>query len=302
VIYASAPGKLNLFFEVGPLRPDGYHSVTSIYQALEIRQRVGVTPSETWVVETTGELPPEQLDRVPKDELNLCVVAAKALASYCQIGNPQPMRFETYKQVPVAAGLAGGSADAAASLLALNEAWSLGLDFAQLTQVASKVGSDVPFSLLGGTALGTDSGIELEKLDDLKQLHVVLLVSPVGLRTKQVFSVFDQMFPEGDISVESGKAFEKVTSGKLLGKNSLAAPATRLRAELSAYQELIPGTRGYLSGSGPTIYFVSSDKSEATSWSSRLRSLGHFIIQTTTSRRGAELEESWLQNAKKLQA
>lgn len=289
MIYASAPGKLNLFFEVGPLRPDGYHSVTSIYQALEIRQRVGVTPSDHWVVETTGELPQEQLDRVPKDELNLCVVAAKALANFCEIENPQPMRFETYKQVPVAAGLAGGSADAAASLLALNEAWSLDLDFAQLTRVASKVGSDVPFSLLGGTALGTDTGIELEKLDDLEQLHVVLLVSPVGLSTKQVFSVFDQMFPQGDISVESGKAFEQVTSGNLLGKNSLAAPALHLRSELSEYQELIPETRGYLSGSGPTIYFVSSDKSEATSWSNRLRSLGYFTIQTTTSTRGAEL-------------
>ena len=117
MIYASAPGKLNLFFEVGPLRPDGYHSVISIYQALAIRQRVGVEPHSKWDVITEGDLPQQQLDLVPKDEKNLCVIAAKALAEYAGIANPQPMRFLTHKQVPVAAGLAGGSADAAASLI-----------------------------------------------------------------------------------------------------------------------------------------------------------------------------------------
>lgn len=290
MIYASAPGKLNLFFEVGPLRPDGYHSVISIYQSLAIRQRVGVEPHSKWEVITKGDLPQQQLDLVPKDEKNLCVIAAKALAEYAGISNPQPMRFLTHKQVPVAAGLAGGSADAAASLIALNEAWELELTNGQLQEVASKVGSDVPFSLLGGTALGLDTGIELEALEDLPTLQVVLLISAIGLSTKEVFGKFDQMFPKGDITVDPKGAIAAVNAGSNLGKNSLLAPALSLRPELAEYQSLIANTSGHLSGSGPTIYFVTKEASEASDWASQLRDLGHLVIQTTTSNRGANLE------------
>lgn len=290
MIYASAPGKLNLFFEVGSLRQDGYHSVISIYQALAIRQRVAVEPHTNWEVITEGDLPKQQLDLVPKDEKNLCVVAAKALAQYVGIKNPQPMRFKTYKQVPVAAGLAGGSADAAASLLALNEAWKLALSKKELQAVASQVGSDVPFSLLGGTALGLDTGIELQPLDALPTLQVVLLISPIGLSTKEVFSKFDQLFPDGDISSAPAEAIQAVKAGKGLGKNSLLRPALALRPELSDYQSLLNGTSGFLSGSGPTVYFVTEDVNLANSWSEQLRDQGHLVIHTTTSNRGANLE------------
>ena len=290
MIYASAPGKLNLFFEVGPLRQDGYHSVISIYQSLTIRQRVGVETHTKWEVITEGDLPQQQLDLVPKDEKNLCVIAAKALAQYAGITDPQPMRFHTYKQVPVAAGLAGGSADAAASLIALNEAWNLALSEQDLRKVASKVGSDVPFSLLGGTALGLDTGIELQPLDQLPTLQVVLLISPIGLSTKEVFAKFDQLFPEGDITTAPAEAIEKVKEGEGLGKNSLLQPALALRPELSKYQSLLDGTSGFLSGSGPTIYFVTQDVNLATRWSEELRKLGHLVIHTTTSNRGANLE------------
>lgn len=290
MIYASAPGKLNLFFEVGPLRQDGFHSVISIYQALTIRQRVGVETHTKWEVITEGDLPQQQLDLVPKDEKNLCVIAAKALAQYAGITDPQPMRFHTYKQVPVAAGLAGGSADAAASLIALNEAWNLALSEQDLQKVASKVGSDVPFSLLGGTALGLDTGIELQTLDELPTVQVVLLISPIGLSTKEVFAKFDHLFPEGDITTAPVEAIEKVKEGEGLGKNSLLQPALALRPELSKYQSLIDGTSGFLSGSGPTIYFVTQDVNLATRWSEELRKLGHLVIHTTTSNRGANLE------------
>ena len=290
MIYASAPGKLNLFFEVGPLRQDGYHSVISIYQALTIRQRVGVETHTKWEVITEGDLPQQQLDLVPKDEKNLCVIAAKALAQYAGITDPQPMRFHTYKQVPVAAGLAGGSADAAASLIALNEAWNLALSEQDLRKVASKVGSDVPFSLLGGTALGLDTGIELQPLDQLPTLQVVLLISPIGLSTKEVFAKFDHLFPDGDITTAPAEAIEKVKEGEGLGRNSLLQPALALRPELSKYQTLLDGTSGFLSGSGPTIYFVTQDVNLATRWSEELRKLGHLVIHTTTSNRGANLE------------
>lgn len=289
MIYASAPGKLNLFFEVGALRADGYHPVISIYQSLAIRQRVGVEFSDRWEVTTTGNLPKQQLDRVPIDESNLCVIAAKALAEYAGIETVQPMKFFTHKEVPVAAGLAGGSADAAASLLALNEAWKLNLDFQQLSQVASKVGSDVPFSLLGGTALGLDTGIELQSLDSLPELHVVLLVSPIGLSTREVFQTFDQMFPSGDINHSAQTVVAGLSTMQRIGKNSLLQPALRLRSELDQYQHLIPGTTGYLSGSGPTIYFLTQDRNQALDWNEKLKNLGHFTILTSTAKTGATL-------------
>lgn len=290
MIYASAPGKLNLFFEVGALRPDGYHSVTSVYQALAIRQTVGVEPSNKWEVITQGDLPQAQLDLVPKDETNLSVVAAKALADFAGISNPQPMRFHTFKQVPVAAGLAGGSADAAAALLALNSAWELGLDDIQLRKVASKVGSDVPFSLLGGTALGLDTGIELEKLSDLPTMQVVLLVSPIGLSTKEVFARFDELFPDGDLVADPADAISGVRAGSKIGKNSLLEPAISLRPELVEFQNLLPGTVGHLSGSGPTIYFVTNSVQQASDWQQQLSDLGHFAIHTTTASHGAEAQ------------
>lgn len=290
MIYASAPGKLNLFFEVGPLRSDGYHSVISVYQALSIRQTVGVEKSSHWEVITEGDLPQEQLARVPKDESNLCVIAAKTLAEFCGLGNAQPMRFETYKQVPVAAGLAGGSADAAAALIALNQAWCLGLEVQQLMEVGSRVGSDVPFALLGGTALGLDTGIELEKLKALPTKQVVLLVSPIGLSTKEVFGKFDELFPNGDITVSSAEAVAGVIDGTRLGKNSLLSPALSIRPELKGYQSLLEGGNGHLSGSGPTIYFMSDNREQAEKWGTTLAEMGHFAIHTTTSDLGARAE------------
>ena len=290
MIYASAPGKINLFFEVGPLRPDGFHSVTSIYQSLAIRQRVGVTPAETWMVTTTGDLPTEQLSLVPKGEENLVVIAAKKLAEFAGI-EAQPMRFETIKQVPVAAGLAGGSADAAAALLALNEQWSLGLELTELSEVAAKVGSDVPFALLGGTALGVDTGIELERLSDMPTKHIVLLVSPHGLGTKEVFGAFDRLSPNGEMSLSPEEAKAALSNGTLpIGKNALWGPAVDLRPELAEYAGLVSGQQGFLTGSGPTLYFLTDTKEQADEVAAKLSDLGHFTISTQTDQVGARLD------------
>jgi len=290
VIYASAPGKINLFFEVGPLRPDGFHSVTSVYQSLAIRQRVCVTPAETWQVTTTGDLPPEQLSLVPEGEENLVVMAAKKLAEYAGI-EAQPMRFETIKQVPVAAGLAGGSADAAAALLALNEHWSLGLAMDELSEVAAKVGSDVPFSLLGGTALGMDTGIELERLSDMPTKHIVLLVSPHGLGTKEVFGAFDRLSPDGEMTLSPEEAKAALSNGTLpIGKNALWGPAVDLRPELAQYAGLVSGQQGFLTGSGPTLYFLTDTKEQADEIAAKLSDLDHFTISTQTDQVGARLD------------
>lgn len=290
MIYASAPGKVNLHFEVGPLRDDGYHSVLSLYQGLALRQRVGVQPSETWQVVTSGTLPQSQLEQVPLDENNLVVIAAKKLAQHAGIGNPQPMRFETTKQVPVAAGLAGGSADAAAALVALNEAWCLGLSKERMREVASQVGADVPFSLLGGTAIGVDTGIELTQLAPLPTLHLVLAISPNGLSTAAVFKKFDELFPVGDLNTDAAELAALVASGEFaIGKNSLLQPAIVLRPELSDLMQEVSFPL-HLSGSGPTLFFASADESTCEDAARELNAKGISTIRTKTDSRGAELD------------
>ena len=199
MISAVAPAKINLAFLSGPARPDGYHSVISIYQALDLFEKVSVESADDWEVELIGaEL--AEAERVPIDSSNLVIRAALELAKHVGIEKHQPMRFVIEKHVPPAAGMAGGSADAAASLVALNRAWGLDLSSAELTKVAAKIGADVPFALLGGTALGLDTGIELRPLPPLGLQFALLIFSTPGLSTADVFKEFDRLCPDGDLT------------------------------------------------------------------------------------------------------
>lgn len=283
MIGAKAPAKLNLFFEVGKKRPDGYHDVLSLYQALDLFEEVYVEPSDNWQITVTGDLPEAELDLVPRDESNLVVKAAKAIALKAGITNPQPMHFKIVKKVPAAGGVAGGSADAAAALVALNEAWCLGLTPAQLSEVGAGLGADVPFALLGGTAIGVDSGIELTSIPPLPMTNVLLVFSNPGISTKESFRVFDELFPEGDIHQEADelKSFDL----GLAGRNSLLEPALKLRPDLSALMGLVPGAK--LSGSGPTIYFVAAGDLSETQEVYAAKGLK--TLETRFSPLGAEL-------------
>ena len=284
MITAKAQGKINLVFQVGALRPDGYHSVASIYQALELAETVSVEPSESWSVVATGDVP--GIASVPTGEDNLVVIAAKALAHHAGIANPQPMRFVIQKQIPVAGGMAGGSADAAAALVALNQAWELELPQAELMVVAGKVGADVPFALLGGTAFGTGTGVDLTVIEDQPELHVLLVFSEFGLSTKTVFETFDQVLPLGDkVDLDLANHYQDQ-----IGSNSLLPAALALKPELAHLLELnlgVPG--GYLSGSGPTVWFYSDSLSKIESGLEMVKAFGFSALITKTSKLGARI-------------
>ena len=287
MIGAKAPAKINLFFEVGPKRADGYHSVISIYQSLELFEEVYVEPAPSWSVSVSGNLSQQQLDLVPLDQTNLVVKAALALASHVGIENPQPMHFNILKQVPSAGGVAGGSADAAAALVALNEAWCLGLSRSELAQVAAKIGADIPFALLGGTALGVDSGIELASLPAADNRHVLLVFSSPGLSTGRVFEAFDDLYPEGDITKSPGEflaGFDLADAGK----NSLLDAALVLRPDLRGLIDAVPNS-AKLSGSGPTLYLLSESLDELSDWQSKYADLGLESLITRFGNSGAEL-------------
>ena len=290
MISAIAPAKINLAFLAGPLRPDGYHSVISIYQALDIFEKVSVESSNDWSVELVG-VNLAEADRIPVDGSNLVIKAAIELARHVGIEKPQPMRFVIEKRVPPAAGMAGGSADAAASLVALNRAWGLDLSSIELSKVAGKIGSDVPFALLGGTALGLDTGIELTPLPPLGVHFALLVFSTPGLLTADVFLEFDRLFPAGNLTKTPDQVRNEYESGigKILGDNSLEVAAYSLRPDLFGMAQLIPGKKAFVSGSGPTLFMLSKDSKEVDSWNQAFIASGFSAIVCKTSNGSAEL-------------
>lgn len=287
MIGAKAPAKINLFFEVGPKREDGYHCVVSVYQSLNLFEEVYVEPADQWQVSVEGDISRAQLDLVPLDETNLVVRAAHALAMAAGITNPQPMRFRIVKRVPSAGGVAGGSADAAAALVALNEAWRLGFSQQQLMVVGAGLGADVPFALMGGTALGVDSGVELKKLPPTKPQFVLLVFSYPGLTTASVFEIFDRLFPRGDLRQDAAQ-FEAGFDLSLAGRNSLLAAALQLRPDLAQLMALVPGG-AKLSGSGPTIYLLSESEEEIQNWQRQYQELGFETLVSEFGISGTEL-------------
>lgn len=290
MISAIAPAKINLAFLAGPLRPDGYHSVISIYQALDVFEKVSVESSHDWSVELVG-VNLAEADRIPVDGSNLVIKAALELARHVGIEKPQPMRFVIEKRVPPAAGMAGGSADAAASLVALNRAWGLDLNSIELSKVAGKIGSDVPFALLGGTALGLDTGIELTPLPPLGVHFALLVFSTPGLLTADVFLEFDRLFPAGNLTKTPDQVRNEYESGigKILGDNSLEVAAYSLRPDLFGMAQLIPGKKAFVSGSGPTLFMLSKDSKEVDSWNQAFIASGFSAIVCKTSNGSAEL-------------
>lgn len=291
MVRASSPGKLNIFFAVGPLRPDGYHTVASVYQALNLLEVVSVERSETWEVETLGDLSAKQKAMIPVAKNNLVVKAAYALAAKAGISNPQPMKFQIQKQVPIAGGMGGGSADAAAALVSLNEAWCLGLSLDDLLEIAATLGADVPFSLLGGTALGTGTGTDLTPLSSIS-LNWVMVLSESILSTPVVFQKLDELrqargenpteHPEPQVSNALLTALATdATSVALHMANDLHEPALELLPELRNLESLgerLGALRSMVSGSGPTFAMLTSDPEAAVRLASDLRQRGHRAI------------------------
>lgn len=300
----SAPGKLNLFFSVGALRPDGYHDVASIYQAVNLRETVVAEHSANWSVEARGDLSPIHIAAVPTGEENLVVKAAKALAKAAHINNPLPITFSIEKQVPVAGGMGGGSADAAAAIAATNQLWGNPLSKEQVQEVAASVGADVPFSLAGGLAIGTSIGDKLDVLRQKGEYHWALVIDELGLSTPLVFKRLDELRSKPGESPENqpvpqvpARLLSALKRGAIaediapMLHNDLQAAALSLRPELQRILELakeVDALTAILSGSGPTIAFLARSKPDAEAVASRLRTRGLKVIVTSSPAAGTE--------------
>ncbi len=276
-----APGKVNLYLRVGVLGESGYHDVHTILQAVSLYDEITASaarePGEITIT-VTGE----GAEVVPLDGSNLAVRAARLLAS--RAGITEGLHLAVKKAIPVAAGMAGGSADAAGALVAADAFWSAGLSRDDLHELAAQLGSDVPFALHGGTALGTGRGEELSPVLSRGSYAWVFALAEGGLSTPSVYAELDRYraeLPRPELPVSAGllsalSRGDPVALGRLLA-NDLQAPAIRLRPGLArvieAGREL--GALGALvSGSGPTCAFLADGAAHQVELASGLAGLG----------------------------
>ena len=273
-----APAKVNLHLAVGDVRTDGFHELVTVFQALSLTDDVVVAPAEGLTVTVRGE----GAVSVPVDHRNLVWRAAELLAA--EAGREADVSISLSKGIPVAGGLAGGSADAAATLVALCALWRLEMSREELAVIAARLGSDVPFSLHGGTALGTGRGEQLLPVLARNTFHWVLAFAPDGLSTPEVYAELDRMRAAGDPPragdvqplMHALTAGDAVALAPLLA-NDLQAAALSLRPALR--RSLRAGTAagalaGIVSGSGPSCAFLCADADAAVRVSAELAGAG----------------------------
>lgn len=269
-----APAKINIVLAVGPRRADGFHELATVFQAVSLYDEVEAVPGEG--VEVVVEGP--YAAGVPTDDANLAVRAVHALAAH--VGVTPGVRLRVHKEIPVAAGLAGGSADAAGALLACNRLWGTDLSVTELQSVGASLGSDVPFALSGGTALGTGRGEQLRELSVGAPLHWVVAVSDHSLSTPAVFGHLDDLRQGRAVASPSvpTAVLEALTHGDLDAiadgmHNDMQEAASSLTPELadvlSAGRE-IGALGGIVSGSGPTCVFLARNRAHCVSLATEL--------------------------------
>lgn len=302
-VTASAPGKTNLFFAVGPLLEDGFHDVASVYLALDLREDVTVSPAETWSVTVSGNISAEQIASVPTGEGNLVVQAAKHVAKLANVSG-QPTAFAIDKHVPVAGGMGGGSADAAAALLAVNALWCTGVESKLIESV--ELGADVPFALAGGIAIGLGRGEVLTQIDSVPEINLVLVTSDEGLSTPAVYKRLDALraargvdptfAPEAVVPEELIRALQSGDQAAIaaLLRNDLQEAALDLRPDLKKTIDagIAAGAlTGFVSGSGPTIAFLVADTDSAESLAQKLHIQGYRALAAAGPAVGAFIRE-----------
>lgn len=306
-VTVSAPGKINIFFKVGALQDNGYHEVLSVYQALDVRETVSVSSADAWNVSVSGALSADQIAAVPTGEDNLVVRAAKTVAELAGLENPHPVNFEITKNVPVAGGMGGGSADAAAALLAVDELWCTGVDGEALLSKAAELGADIPFALLGGTAIGIGKGDDLEPIDGVQELHWVLVPMDAGLSTPRVYAKLDEIRSARgeapDLVATPSKPSELISAlqfgdAREVAKhlhNDLQEAAIALMPELSTtmHAGLAAGAlAAMVSGSGPTVAMLTESADAAESIANQLAFDGYIAIPARGPAKGTLMESN----------
>ncbi|MBK9101875.1 MAG: 4-(cytidine 5'-diphospho)-2-C-methyl-D-erythritol kinase [Austwickia sp.] len=292
------PAKVNLELVVGPARADGYHDLSTVFHAVGLYDEVTVTRAPQWSVQVRGPY----ADRVPTGPENLALAAAHRLAQACPGGEPVAISID--KEIPVAGGMAGGSADAAATLVACDLLWGMDAERDLLDAVAAGLGSDVNFALTGGTAIGSGRGERVAPVLGRGRYHWVFAVSDEGLSTGDVFAECDRLrageqIPAPEPSPAMMTALRSGEPAALAAamSNDLQEAAFSLRPQLR--EVLAAGLEygalgGVVSGSGPTVAFLVSGPEGALDLAVALTASGaaHDVKRAVGPVHGAHLVET----------
>lgn len=255
------PAKVNLELVVGPRRPDGYHDLATVFHAVGLYDEVTVSRADDWSVQVRGPY----AEHVPTGADNLALAAAQRLAEVTG-GEQDPVAISIDKEIPVSGGMAGGSADAAAALVACDLLWGLDADRELLDSLSARLGSDVNFALTGGTAIGSGRGERVAPALGRGRYHWVFAVSEQGLSTRDVFAECDRLRDGRDIPPPEPSAamMTALRSGEPAAlaqsmANDLQEAAFSLRPQLREVLEAgleYGALGGVVSGSGPTVAFL----------------------------------------------
>ncbi|GAT75038.1 4-diphosphocytidyl-2C-methyl-D-erythritol 2-phosphate synthase [Microbacterium sp. HM58-2] len=284
-VHVRAPGKINVYLGVGGRHDDGYHALATVFQAVSLFEDVIARHADDFSLTVSGV---EDPDAVPLDDRNLAMRAAKLLAAAAEY--PGGVALEIRKSVPVAGGMGGGSADAAAALVACDALWGTGFPQARLHELASRLGADVPFALHGGTAVGTGRGDQLNPALARGRFDWVLVTSEQGLSTPVVYGRLDALRDEEGALADDPPlsldvpipVLQALRSGdpELLAEslhNDLQAAAVFERPDLAETLRLgirAGALHGIVSGSGPTVALLCSGPESAQEVQSVLRESG----------------------------
>ncbi|MFD5843806.1 4-(cytidine 5'-diphospho)-2-C-methyl-D-erythritol kinase [Streptomyces chartreusis] len=278
-VVVRVPAKVNVQLAVGAARPDGFHDLANVFLAVGLYDEVTVTPSPGGPRVTCDGA---DADQVPLDRTNLAARAAEALAA--RYGLAPDVHLHIAKDIPVAGGMAGGSADGAGALLACDALWGTNASREELLDICAELGSDVPFSLVGGAALGTGRGEKLRPLDVGGTFHWVFAMAGRGLSTPAVFREFDRL-GEGT-SIPEPVASQPLLDALAKGDpDALAAAVSNdlQPAALSLFPELADtlaaglaagALTALVSGSGPTTAYLARDAESAVKVADTLRTSG----------------------------
>ena len=301
-VVARVPAKVNLQLSVGPLGSDGFHEVTTVFQAISLFDDVTVATApdgDGIKISISGETS----SGVPADSSNLAVKAAELMIKNYDL--PADLIIKLKKEIPVAGGMAGGSADAAGVIVGLDSLFELGLSRDEMEIVGSKIGSDVPFSVCGGVAIGTGRGDQITPALSKGSYNWVLALSGQGLSTPSVYQECDRLREGLSISAPlvSEPLMQALRAGdaKALGKaltNELQPAACSLRPALRLVLDVgidYGALGGIVSGSGPTVAFLVSDDEHAMDLTVALSASGvvSSVVRATGPAHGARIIESF---------
>lgn len=311
-VRVTVPAKVNLFLSVRGIRDDGYHELVTILHSVGLRDTIeadliGVAE----VIDHPASRSTMRLkfthdgtDGVPGGDDNLVVRAAQAFMARAGMGTSRERRFRAStpltavslsKQIPVAAGMAGGSADAAATLIALNRLWQCELDDVELRELAAELGADVPFCVTGGTALATGTGTATARVLTRGEYHWVVGIDDQPLSTPEVYKAFDEHCEPSVIEPDAVLQALRTGDAEALGAalhNDLQAAAEILRPDLGERRAALIGAGALgaiVSGSGPTVVGLASNADEAKRIAAEVADVFPRVVVTTSPAGGPDL-------------